>query len=70
MSNVIRFPEKRKEEEAFTPELVKSYTDTLKLAIGILDKLSKEDTDNCFWMLVAFNNILMAELAKRMGQEE
>lgn len=69
MGNVIRFPEKQK-EEVFTPELVRSYTDTLKLAISVLDQLNKEDTDNCFYMVVAFNNILMAELAKRMEEEE
>ena len=69
MGRVIQFPEKQK-EEVFTPELVRSYTDTLKLAISVLDQLNKEDTDNCFYMVVAFNNTLMAELAKRMEEEE
>lgn len=69
MGSVIPFPEKQK-EEVFTPELVRSYTDTLKLAISVLDQLDKEDTDNCFWLVVHFNNILMAELAKRMEEEE
>lgn len=69
MGNVIRFPEKQK-EEVFTPELVRSYTDTLKLAISVLDQLNKEDTDNCFWMVTQFNMILMSELERLYGELE
>lgn len=71
MSDVIdftKYKQKRSliDERPFSAEIVKEYKEAVMLTLAYKDKLTCEDWEHAFGMMLNFNAILMKELEERL----
>lgn len=54
------------DERPFSAELVKEYKDTVMMTLAYKDKLTCEDWEHAFGMMINWNAILMKQLEERL----